>query len=83
MKTVTIESRPIDKIKGEILSSIGKTITIEEHNKQGKLLHQYIGEIISAHDNVFLVKVNLRGYSLNKSFTYVDFSIGELSYNIN
>lgn len=82
MKTVTVVNVPVDKIKQEINTNIGKRIEVVEHNKQGKLLHKYNGVIESAHSNVFVVKVDLRGYTLNKSFTYVDFSIGELQYNI-
>ena len=82
MKTISVENLPVRTIKQEIKSSLHKKINITEHNKQGKLIHEYHGTIDSAHDNIFLVKVEFKGYALNKSFTYVDFSIGELHYTI-
>ncbi len=82
MKTVSVESIPVDKVKETIKANIGHHIEILEHNKQGKLLHRYRGVIEGAYDNVLVVKLDLQGYTLNKSFTYVDFSIGELKFTI-
>lgn len=82
MKTISVENLPVDAIKQEIKLSLNKKVEITEHNKQGKLIHRYNGIIESVHDNLFLVRVELNGYTLNKSFTYVDFSIGELKYSI-
>lgn len=82
MRTIESELRSIDDIKEEIFSAIGKTIIIKEFNKQGKVLHEFVGEILSVYNNLFLVKVETNRFSINKSFSFVDFITNELKYEI-
>lgn len=73
---------PIDDIKNEISSSVGRTIVIKEFNRQKKFIHQYIGIILEVYDSVFLVDVNVNKYHIKKSFSYVNFSIGDMSFEL-
>ena len=72
----------IEDIKSEISANIGKTIKIQESNRQGKKLKEYSGVILSAYDRLFIVRVQIRENYLNKSFSYVDFLTNELAYDI-
>lgn len=82
MRTIESESMSIEDIKEDISSAIGKIIIINEYNKQGKVLHEYVGEILSVYNNLFLVKVETNRFSINKSFSFVDFITKELKYEI-
>lgn len=82
MRTIESESISIQDIKEDISLAIGKTIIINEYNKQGKVLHEYVGEILSVYNNLFLVKVETNRFSINKSFSFVDFITKELKYEI-
>ena len=82
MKTVQVEISTIDYIKKSILVNKNKQILIKEFNKQGKLLKKTEGIIIDAYNSVFLVKINVKGNTLNKSFSYIDFLTKDIEYEI-
>ena len=82
MKTVQVEISTIDDIKKSIEVNKNNQILIKEYNKQGKLLKKTEGIIIDAYNSVFLVKINIKGNTLNKSFSYIDFLTKELVYEI-
>ncbi len=69
-------------IKQEIQLSIGKNIVVKLCNKQGKTLKEYIGVIDGAYNKLFLVKMRVGAGFINKTFSYVDFVTGDLSYEI-
>ncbi len=81
MKSLTNIGVPLEDIKLTISSSIGKTITINEYNRQRRITHQYTGIIMAVYDSVFLVEIVLNNYHIKKSFSYVNFSIGDMTYN--
>lgn len=83
VKATINTSVPVSTIKDEISSSIGKIITVKEFNRQRKITHQYTGVIIAVYDRVFLLDVNVNKYHLNKSLAYVNFSIGDMEYELN
>ena len=72
----------IEDVKNQIALNVGKRVCIQESNRQGKILKEYIGEIIGAYDRVFIVRVQIRENYLNKSFSYVDFLTNEMFYTI-
>lgn len=78
MKTIQTENVSLEELKMRIQTSKGKQIIIKELNKQGKLLKKTEGVIIDAYNSVFLVKVNVKSSSFNKSFSYIDFLTKEL-----
>lgn len=80
MKTNEKTSVNIEDIKSEISANIGKTIKIQESNRQGRKIKEYSGVILSAYDSLFIVRVQIRENYLNKSFSYVDFLINEMTY---
>ena len=82
MKTVEKISVNIEDVKNEISLNIGKQIKIQESNRQGRKIKEYIGEILSAYDRLFIVRVQIRENYLNKSFSYVDFLTNEMTYEI-
>lgn len=83
MKVIdTANNMPLSKMKDEIEANVGNKIFIKEFNKQKKLLRQYSGNILQTYNNLFIVKVINERFSLNKSFSYVDFSTGELTYEL-
>ncbi len=82
MKNISVENLPIDEVKNKIFASLNKKIEITQFSKQGKLLHKFIGVIVNAYDNLFVIKIELNGYQFNKSFTYIDFSIGDFKFEI-
>ena len=82
MKTVERKNINIEDVKNEIAMNIGKQIRIQENNRQGKKLKEFIGEILGAYDRLFIVKVKIRENHLNKSFSYVEFLTNELIYEI-
>ena len=83
MKTIEKSSISMEDVKNEILSNIGKQITIQEANRSGKKIKEYVGTILNAYASLFVVRVKLRENYLNKSFSYVDFLTKELTYSIN
>ena len=82
MKTVEKISVNIEDVKNEISLNIGKQIKIQESNRQGRKIKEYIGENLSAYDRLFIVRVQIRENYLNKSFSYVDFLTNEMTYEI-
>jgi len=82
MKTIQTETVTIEEIKKAIQENKNKQILIKEYNKQGKLLKKTEGIIIDAYNSVFLVKTNIKGNNINKSFSYIDFITKELVYEI-
>lgn len=82
MKTVEKNSISIEDIKNEISLNVGKQIKIQESNRQGRKVKEYMGEIIGAYDRLFIVRVQIRDNYLNKSFSYVDFLTNEMTYEI-
>ena len=60
MKTFEKVNFNIEDIRNEIKSNIAKHIKIKEINKAGKKIKEYLGEIIGAYDNLFVVKVNIK-----------------------
>ena len=82
MKTVQADNVSIEEVKNTILQNKGNKISIKEFNKQGKLLKKTEGVIIDVYNNVFLVKINVKGNFFNKSFSYVDFLTKELIFEI-
>ncbi len=81
MKTILNENMPIENVKDEISSHIGKEITIKEYNKQGRMINEYMGVVVDTYSSLFLVNVSVNNYHINKSFSYVNFSIGDMVYN--
>lgn len=81
MKTVEKNNISIEDIKNEISLNIGKNIKIQENNRLGKKIREFVGEIISAYDSLFIVRVKIRENNLNKSFSYVDFLTNEMTYS--
>ena len=82
MKTVERNNINIEDVKNEVKQNIGTQIKIYSNNKNGKRVKEYIGEILSAYDSLFIVKVQIRNNFLNKSFSYVDFLTNEMTYLI-
>jgi len=82
MKTTDTEVQNIDLIKSNMQNNVGKQIFIREFNKQGKKLKEIQGEIISAYNSLFLVRINIKGNYINKSFSYVDFLTKEFIFEI-
>lgn len=82
MKIVQTEPINIEEIKKLIQENKNKQILVKEYNKQGKLLKKTECVIIDAYNSVFLVKINIKGNNLNKSFSYIDFLTKELVYEI-
>ena len=82
MKITEVDIKSVEEIKKEIEENIGKQISIKEFNKQGKKLKEFNGVVLSAYTNLFLVKINIKGNYLNKSFSYVDFLTKDLSYEL-
>jgi len=82
MKTIQTETVSLEEIKQTIKANLNKQILIKEYNKQGKLLKKTEGVIIDAYNSVFLVKINIKGNNINKSFSYIDFITKELVYEI-
>ena len=81
MKTIEKNNISIEDIKNEITLNIGKNIKIQENNRLGKKIREFVGEIISAYDSLFIVRVKIRENNLNKSFSYVDFLTNEMTYS--
>ena len=82
MKTVEKNNINIEDVKNEIAMNIGKQIKIQESNKAGKKIKEFVGEIINAYASLFIVRVQIRNNFLNKSFSYVDFLTNELTFEI-
>ena len=82
MKTVERNNINIEDVKNEVKQNIGTQIKIYSNNKNWKRVKEYIGEILSAYDSLFIVKVQIRNNFLNKSFSYVDFLTNEMTYLI-
>ena len=82
MKTVEKTNVNIEDVKNKISLNIGKQIKIQESNRQGRKVKEFIGEILSAYDRLFIVRVQIRENYLNKSFSYVDFLTNEMTYLI-
>ena len=82
MKTVERNNINIEDVKNEVKQNIGTQIKIYSNKKNGKRVKEYIGEILSAYDSLFIVKVQIRNNFLNKSFSYVDFLTNEMTYLI-
>ena len=82
MKTIEKTSVNIEDVKNEVTLNIGKTIKIQESNRQGKKVKEYSGVVLSAYDRLFIVRVQIRENYLNKSFPYVDFLTNEMTYEI-
>jgi uncharacterized protein Veg len=82
MKILHKETASLEDVKSKISLNIGKDVSITEINKQGKIIKSYTGTILDSYNSLFIVKVNQNGYSLNKSFSYVDFVTNEVSFEI-
>ncbi len=82
MKTTEKNNTTIEDIKTQIVSNIGKNIKIQECNRQGRKLKEFNGIILNAYASLFIVKVQVRDNTLNKSFSYVDFLTNEMSFEI-
>lgn len=82
MKTIEKSNINLEDVKNEIKQNIGKQIKIQESNRQGRKIKEYAGEIISAYDSLFIVKVQIRNNFLNKSFSYIDFLTNEFIFEI-
>lgn len=82
MKTIQTKPITIEEIKNTIQKNINKQILIKEFNKQGKLLNRIEGTIIGAYNSIFLARTNIKGYFINKSFSYIDFLTKELFFEI-
>ena len=82
MKTIEKTSVNIEDVKSEISANIGKTIKIQESNRQGSKIKEFSGVILSAYDSLFIVRVQIRENYLNKSFSYVDFLTNEMTFEI-
>lgn len=82
MKILSTDNSAVDHVKDEIIASVGKSIQIKEYNRQRRLLHTYVGEIKSCYDSLFLVECHVNENRLNRSFTYVDVSIGGFEFQI-
>ena len=82
MKILEVNINSLDEIKNEIVSNVGKTIVIQEFNKQGKQIHEYTGEIMDTYASLFLVKVSTNNFFINRSFSYADFITRDRSYEI-
>ena len=82
MKILSPESASVDVVKDDISSNVGRDIELKEYNRQGRLLHTYVGTIKQIFDSVFLVECRAHGYKINKSFSYVDVAIGEFTYEL-
>jgi len=72
----------IEDVKNQITLNVGKQIKIQETNRQGKKIKEYVGEITSVYDRLFIVRVQIRENHLNKSFSYVDFLTNEMTFEI-
>ncbi len=81
MKYVQENTVDIKEIKSLITENVGHPIKINEWKKE-KMVHQYNGVITGAYDCVFSIKFNVKNSSINKSFSYIDFSIGNYSYEL-
>ncbi len=82
MKILSPESASVGIVKDDIVENVGRDIELKEFNRQGRLLHTYIGTIKQIYDSVFLVECHTHGYKINKSFSYVDVAIGEFTYEL-
>lgn len=82
MKIVEKSNISIEDVKTEITLNVGKQIKIQESNRQGRKIKEYMGKILSAYESLFIVRVQIRDNYLNKSFSYVDFLTNELTYEI-
>lgn len=82
MKILERDIYSLSEIKDNILASKGKQILIKEFNRQGKKVHEYNGQIMDTYQNLFLVKVSLNNYFINKSFSYADMVTNEWFYEI-
>ena len=82
MKIIEKASINIEEVKSEIYLNIGKIIKIQQINRIGKKVKEYLGEILSAYDSLFIVKVQIRNNFLNKSFSYIDFLTNEMTFEI-
>lgn len=76
------EIAKVSDVKDSICSNVGKNIEIKAINKQGRITNEYLGEIIETYENVFLVKIPVRQYCINKSFAYADLVTHSVSYRI-
>ncbi|MBE7077065.1 MAG: hypothetical protein E7374_04195 [Clostridiales bacterium] len=81
-KGMKVDLKPINEIKEELRSSVGKSIEVKEFNKQGKFLKSFDGVIEATYDNLVLVKVMGDGYSYNKSFSFAEFYATTIEYSI-
>lgn len=82
MKIIEKSNISIEDIKNEVMLNIGKQIKIQESNKVGKKVKEYVGEILNAYASLFIVRVQIRENHLNKSFSYIDFLTNELTFEI-
>lgn len=82
MRVVEGTSRSVDDVKSEITDNLGRSVLISEFNKQGKKIHEYNGEITNVYESLFLVRVAINRYNINKSFSYVDFVTSDRTYEI-
>ena len=82
MRITHTETKSLIEIKEEISNNIGKNIVITEYNKQGKKMKEYNAEILEAYNSLFLVKIIGNKFTLNKTFSYVDFVTNELNFEI-
>ncbi len=82
MKAVVNSNIPLLEIKQNLASNVGKYIEVKEFNRQRKVINKYTGIIIAVYDSVFLLNVNFKQYSLNKSLSYVNFSVGDMEYEL-
>lgn len=83
MKALQNKQLTLEEIKNIIKQKVGNTICINQINKQGKKLNETIGTIISSYENFFLVKVEINKFSVNKTFSYIDFLTNDFVFTVN
>lgn len=72
----------ISEIKNLLTQNIGNKVRITESNKQGKIIREFIGEIVNTYTSIFVTKIKINTKFLTKSFSYVDFLTNELGIEI-
>ena len=82
MKVTEFDVQAMEVIKEEINANIGKSAIVKEFNKQGKKVREFKGIILNSYNNLFVLKVRIDSYIINKSFTYNDFLTNELKVEI-
>ena len=79
MQTEEKQHASILEVQNFVNENIGKRIRILMKNKHGKLIKEFVGNIISKHTSHFVLRAEINNNFINKSFAYVDFLTDELS----